>query len=196
MKMCVLLLCVVLLNACKPVSKAIANEVYGLNKTIDFKDRTAYYQYAQKHYAIDPSHFYVIDSASYFPFISEVIGSKTISYFTTFLNDSTEVAKSAHLVELPGCLARVQAEMKAMNETGNLPTIENKTFRRYLFYNAANQHRLMLSADTTKKMILVFSYKAGKVTKDDFIKAQQLVRSDNRYRLYIISIDTEAIIKQ
>ncbi|HEY6505554.1 MAG TPA: hypothetical protein VIZ28_16380 [Chitinophagaceae bacterium] len=177
---------VVLLYSCKPVT----NSVYGVNKNIAFKGLQEYKNYVEEKYKIDVNNLFYIDQDSYNEFISLVIETKSDYFLGIFLNDSIQVKKSGFLKENESCSGRVMEEIR--NASGGISavsTTKNETFKTQSFTNIVTKIPLQFSKDGRKKIVLIFSYRAGAIHKKDFVQIQNLLESRSDYDLDIISLD-------
>lgn len=180
-----LIVILLLFYSCKPLVKT----VYGVNKEIKFKSLNEYRDYVSSKYHIDLTKFYYLDSNSYYDFINLVIQTKTDYFFGTFLNDSTEIKKSDYLTKNESCVGRVLKEINYSAKENNPLKVKNESLKTHSFVNITTTAPLQFSNDNRNKIVLIYSYKAGTINKNDFIQIQNLVNSTTTHDLVILSID-------
>jgi hypothetical protein len=75
---------------------------------------------------------------------------------------------------------------KELNSTN---TEKNDFFVRNSFFNILNDEPLNLNSIEKKKIILIFSYTMGRMTKSDFAEIEKLFIVNKKFDLYILIVD-------
>jgi hypothetical protein len=169
--------------------KSLVKTTYGMNKNIEFKSQQEYENYVFKKYKIKAETIYYSDAQSFSPFLSSVVEKKVDYFYGIFQNDSLELRRSSNLLANQSCSARVLHEINTAKIDGDSSVTVNNIFKKLTFLNLSSHEKLNLTRGKKHKVILVFSYKAGLVRKDDFERVERLLSSMPDYELIVISLD-------
>ena len=140
-------------------------------------------------YSFDQKQFYYADQNSYDSLLYYVAGNKIDYLLGIFENDSIEYKKSPFLSENESCIGRIANEIEVINRSEKSEKIRNDFFHNNRFINLANQQILDMQTSKTKKVILVVSYKLGRIHKNDFTKIEEIVNHGTGYELIVLSLD-------
>ena len=165
--------------------------MYGTNKELNFRSRKAYTSWVHEKYRIDSTRLFYIAKNSYSNFIHLVVESKLDYFYGIFENDSIVLRKSNYLEKNESCIRRVLGEINTIskNNSNKVLQLKDTTFKSLTFYNIVSDIQLKMQNDNRKKIILIFSYKAGTITRNDFEQIQTAVEQIQGYDLLIISLD-------
>lgn len=170
--------------------KTIVNSVYGVNKNLAFKSLKDYEEYVRKKYEIEVKNLYYLDQNNYYGFLEQIIDNKIDYFLGIFLNDSSQIQKSDFLMQNESCGGRILKEIQSISDNPEgVSKIRNEVLKKYSFINMIEKTGLLFSNNGKKKIVLIFSYKAGLINKNDFVQIQNMINSTSGYELAIISID-------
>lgn len=173
------------LISCKPILSGI----YGINKDISFQSLNEYKNFITSRFEINVNQLYLIEPTHYNSFMDWVIQNKVDYFAGIFLDDSTQIRKSEHLLQNQSCTGRVLAEIKNAETLTPVATQQSMPLKTFSFYNAVTKEPLTFTDNNRKKIVLVFSYKSGTLNKKDFKEVQALVEAKPGFELWIISLD-------
>jgi|CXWL01.1.fsa_nt_gi hypothetical protein len=162
---------------------------FGANKDKTFSSIEEYKAYIKDKYRFDQKQFYQADKRSYDSLLYYVAENKIDYLLGIFENDSTEYKKSVFLGDNESCVGRIANEVELISKSIHTEKIRNDFFHNNQFINLENQQILDMRYSKTKKIILIVSYKLGRIHKNDFIKIQEIINHKADYELIVLSLD-------
>ena len=163
--------------------------IFGANKDKKFSSIKEYRAYMKAMYSFDQKQFYYADQKNYDSLLYYVAGNKIDYLLGIFENDSIEYKKSLFLDDNESCIGRIVNEIEVISKSGKSEKIRNDFFHNNRFINLENQQILDMQSSKTKKVILVVSYKLGRIHKNDFTKIEEIVNQQMDYELIVLSLD-------
>lgn len=167
---------------------SIIKEVYGVNKNHHFETKQKYLEYINKKYQIDAKKVFLIPKDKHNEFMNMVIENKVDYFYGIYLNDSTRFAKTDKILLNQSCYGRILDEIKS-SSTINRKTEKDMNLKKIDFYNLLTNEKLNLNNSETKKILLLFSVKFGRLRNKDFKEITKLIKGNEDYELKIISVD-------
>lgn len=163
--------------------------IFGANKDKTFSSLSEYKSFMRDKYGINSKQFYQADEKSYNSLLYYIAGNKIDYLLGIFENDSIEYKKSIFLEDNESCVGRITNEIEAISKLGGTEKKRNIFFQQNRFINFEDQKKLDWHNSQTIKVVLVVSYKLGRIHKNDFIKIEEIVRHHTGFELIILSLD-------
>lgn len=185
MKYLLLVFFAVISFSCVPVM----NEVYDVNKKIEFKNRKEYINHLQNKYKFKVENLYYTDKKSNGNLINHIINNKINYFYSILLNDTIQIKRTG-MVKNESCSASILNAMNAIpKELNSSNTERTDFFIKNSFFNILNDESLNLNFSEKKKIILIFSYTMGQLRESDFSEIEKLFIKNKNYDLYILTVD-------
>ena len=172
--------------------KVLLEKKYGMNKPFTFKDRQAYTNHlSEKGFPV--ANVLYLDDSSAGDFYEHISTEGLSVYFGSFLNDSTEVRKTALLKENLGCAGRVIKEISGHLQQKTLDTslLTKSDFRRFQFRRLDNKSVFAMPSPSGRLSIfMIYGYSLGSLYDSMYEEITRFYgQNKSSADLYIISLD-------
>ena len=185
----------ILFSSCKILFK----KAYHMGAHMNYKTKSAYISYLKrKHFPIDKIVF--LDSVTYLKFAEFIAKDASNVYYGAFVNDSTQLKKSAYIYNNQSCSGRMNNEIDSILKLSVFPDLAlvyNPVFIKYPLHYL-NNNKLLQGIISNKKILicLFYSYTQGtyynKLYREIFAAVKE---HENWADLLIITLDNVSYIK-
>jgi hypothetical protein len=180
------------LTACK----SIIAKTKKVNQETIFASKVAAQNFFKEKEQIDPGKVYYLSQKSYVDFVMEIPNLKQPIYLGTYLNDTMCLKQSAYLLDAPGCLGRLEKEMKESLrawQTKSYQLEKRLNLNNFLFVNLVSGQPLP-PIQTFGKPVIVVLY-STKITKvyEDLYKTTKQLAIEHANETEVIFIDADLI---
>ena len=183
----------IVLIFCTVSCKSFLAIKYKTNQPFTFKTKQAYIDYLEKKKHFEKDHLVFLDATTYNR-IFDVLSNSYPVYYGSFINDSTEIKKSNHLMINEECMGRMDGEIKkniAQENHFDTMLITSTNLNRFHLLKAITNAPLNINGnDHRLKVFMFYGFAQGSVYDELYKEVYKTYYETNRgFDLYIMLID-------
>ncbi|MEP6674594.1 MAG: hypothetical protein ABJA78_05550 [Ferruginibacter sp.] len=166
---------------------------YKINQPFTFKTKHEYLDYLQQKKHFEKDKILYVDASTYSKLFNAISNGYAV-YYGSFLNDSTEIKKSAQLMINEACMGRMDAEIKKniprQNGFDSLLT-RSENIRQFKLLHAIDNSPLNINGnDGRLKVFMSFGFAQGAVYDELYKEVYKTYTDSNQsFDVYIMLID-------